>query len=137
MCRLSLAWVGPNKIQARALGPQKPKPAQALGSGHGFVHVICREPASWEITISGSKNMHDVLFYNCLLNYSLILTLMSEIARLKIFWAPHHRKLLKIRLYTRRGPEATAWGFQKSKPRPQALWNLGDGFGGLGLAWPA
>ena len=60
MCRLGLAWVGPNKIQAQALGPQKLKLAQALGSGHGFVHMICCELASWEITISGSKNMHDM-----------------------------------------------------------------------------
>ena len=62
MCGLGLAWAGPNKIQAWALGHQKPKPAQALGSGHSFVHVICYEPASWEITISGSKNMHNVFF---------------------------------------------------------------------------
>ena len=62
MCGLNLAWAGPYKIQAWALGCQQLKPAQTLGSGHGFIHMICCELVSWEITISSSKNMHDVFF---------------------------------------------------------------------------
>ena len=46
LARPGSACAGLDEIQARASGRQKPKPAQALGSGHGFVHVICREPAS-------------------------------------------------------------------------------------------
>ena len=102
-------------------GGQKLKPAQALGSGHGFVHMICRELASWEITISSSKNMHDVFFYNCLVNYSLILTLMSEIAWLKIFLSPSTLKITE-----------NYWKFicihtEGLKPQPEASKNQSPG----------
>ena len=65
MCRFSLAWAGPYKIQAQALGRQKLKLAQALGSGHGFVHKPAQHYSSRNLPHGPSSNHYDMLQVTC------------------------------------------------------------------------
>ena len=119
---LGLTWAESNKIQAWASGCQKPKPAQALGSGYSFVHMSCHKLASGEITISDSKNMHVFLYHwwQWWVKFSLILALMSKITWLKTFWPSQHWKFICI--HTRawscglKLPKIKVWVLDSVKP---------------------